>query len=56
MAERDAPYFKVTHDHEKNISIGDARRAIYIDFEGFEKELAYQVDATTLGTLQTVGA
>ena len=38
MAERDAPYFKVTHDHEKNISIGDARRAIYIDFEGFEKK------------------
>jgi hypothetical protein len=38
MSDRPEPYFRASLPTEKKISLSDAERAIYIDFEGFEKE------------------
>ena len=38
MSDRPPPHFQKSLPTEKKISLAEAERAIYIDFEGFEKE------------------
>ncbi len=47
MTNRPPPHFQKSLPTEKKISLAEAERAIYIDFEGFEKEQCmrwYQID------------